>query len=299
MPDFDTTPEGIRELARKGESSTVEFKIQLPPADIIGRELASFANTEGGILLIGVADNGEITGIPGEAVRDAIDRLHKVSSSMLPYPTEISCAEIEGKSVVYAVVAKSPKHYGPVLSSRGEAYERQDSATVMLPGSALKGMIRGAAEKVVTKNQQTPKRETSMVMFVAMSFREEEDPALADYFSAIKRAAKATELNIAIRRMDLVEGDFEISQQLMEEIDNADVVLADFTLNARNVYFELGYARGRNRRVIQAARKGTTLEFDIRNWRTLFYRNATELEEKLQPELSKAYSEWQSAQMNG
>jgi hypothetical protein len=49
--------------------------------------------------------------------------------------------------------------------------------------------------------------------------------------------------------------------------------------------FEIGYARGKGLRIIQSARKGTELEFDIRNWRTLFYRNATELEEKLIPEL--------------
>jgi hypothetical protein len=55
------------------------------------------------------------------------------------------------------------------------------------------------------------------------------------------------------------------------------------------VYFELGYARGKNCRVIQTARKGTMLEFDIRNWRTLFYRNATELEQKLIPEIIDAY----------
>jgi nucleoside 2-deoxyribosyltransferase len=65
----------------------------------------------------------------------------------------------------------------------------------------------------------------------------------------------------------------------MDEIDAADIVIADFTLSPANVYFELGYARGKGRRVIQTARRGTVLEFDVRNWRTVFYRNATELEE--------------------
>jgi nucleoside 2-deoxyribosyltransferase len=75
----------------------------------------------------------------------------------------------------------------------------------------------------------------------------------------------------------------------MTEIDGADIVIADLTLNPRNVYFELGYARGKGKRVIQTARKGTLLEFDIRNWRTLLYRNATQLEEKLIEEIREAY----------
>jgi len=57
------------------------------------------------------------------------------------------------------------------------------------------------------------------------------------------------------------------------------------------VYFELGYARGcKNKQIVQTARKDTLLEFDVRNWRTEFYCNATELEEKLIPALQSAYA---------
>jgi hypothetical protein len=69
-------------------------------------------------------------------------------------------------------------------------------------------------------------------------------------------------------------------------------VIVDFTLNPRNVYFEAGYARGGKKKLIHTARKETKLEFDIRNWRTLFYRNATELEAALVPALVNAYREW-------
>ena len=112
-----------------------------------------------------------------------------------------------------------------------------------------------------------------------------------DYFHAMKRAVERTKLAITVKRMDLMEGDYEISQQLMTEIDDADIVLADFTLNSSNVYFELGYARGNKKRVIQTARKDVPLEFDVRNWRTIVYRNATELEEKLLLELKAAHAE--------
>jgi hypothetical protein len=104
-----------------------------------------------------------------------------------------------------------------------------------------------------------------------------------DYFEAMQRAKDSTKLPIELIRIDLVEGDYETSQKIMDEIEQSDVVLTDFTLSPANVHFELGYARGRNRRMIQTARKGTTLEFDARNWRTIFYRNATELEKALKP----------------
>ena len=72
-----------------------------------------------------------------------------------------------------------------------------------------------------------------------------------------------------------------ISAGRLDEIDKADLVIADFTLSARNVYFKPGFARGRGKHIIQTARQGTALEFDVRNWGTVFYRNATELEEAL------------------
>jgi len=97
----------------------------------------------------------------------------------------------------------------------------------------------------------------------------------------MERAANRSVTNPKLIRIDLVEGDFEISQEIMNQIDASDAVLADFTLSPANVYFELGYARGKDKDIIQTARVGTPLEFDVRNWKTLFYKNATELEELL------------------
>jgi hypothetical protein len=130
-----------------------------------------------------------------------------------------------------------------------------------------------------------------MSLFVAMSFRFEEEPALVDYFEAIKRASKKSGLPILIYRMDLIEGDYEISSTVEEKIRECDAVLADFTLNSPNVYFEAGIARGAGRYVIRTARKGTELQFDIKTWKTIIYANATQLETQLIDPLRAAYVE--------
>jgi hypothetical protein len=57
-----------------------------------------------------------------------------------------------------------------------------------------------------------------------------------------------------------------------------------------NVYFEAGYARGCGKPVLQTARAGTVLQFDVKTWRTTFFKNATELEEKLVGELAALVS---------
>lgn len=123
-------------------------------------------------------------------------------------------------------------------------------------------------------------------VFVAMSFRDQEEPALVDYWHAMQRAAERAHPEFELVRLDKLDGDYEIVDRIYREIDVAQLVIADLTLSSANVYLEIGYARGRQKRVIQTCRSDTRLEFDVRNRRTLVYQNATMLEDKLLHELN-------------
>lgn len=275
-------PHWILPIIRGGESETVEFKTNLPSGDLVAKVLAAFANTNGGILILGVGDKGEVLGLSDNSAETAIDRLNHITSSLFPYSIDIGYVEISGKILVFAKVPAAPKEFAPITTSRGEYYQRCADSTV----SAKLEDAWLDKRSIPSKNGQR-----QVQIFVAMSFRDEEEPALVDYFKAMEKAAVSTALPITLTRIDLEEGDYEISQKIMEKIDDCEILIADFTLSSRNVYFELGYARGRGCRVIQTARTGTNLEFDTRNWRTQFYRNATELEEKLAPALKAAYAD--------
>jgi ATP-dependent DNA helicase RecG len=54
----------LTQLIKQGENSAVEFKSADVHRDSIAKELVAFANTQGGIILLGVEDNGSISGIP-------------------------------------------------------------------------------------------------------------------------------------------------------------------------------------------------------------------------------------------
>ncbi|MEA2337263.1 MAG: hypothetical protein QOE82_1270 [Thermoanaerobaculia bacterium] len=267
----------VEEIIAGGESQSVEFTAHVPPDAMVSQVLTGFANSEGGFLFVGLNDHGTPAGLSADEIQRAHERMKQVVHSLFEgVRSEVGTMLLREGSVVYAFVAPAPDHIKPIATSRGKVYVRRGTATVAIsPGEDLP-RARTAAE---------------LRVFVAMSFREEEEPGLVDYWQAMKRAARAVSERIDLRRIDLKEGDYEISQKIMTEIDEADIVIADFTLSSRNVYFELGYARGKSKRLIQTARKGTDLEFDVRNWKTLFYRNGTELEEKLRSALDAAITD--------
>ena len=56
----------IKSLIESGESQQLDFKFEISSAKKIARTFSAFANTDGGKLLIGVKDNGKISGIRSE-----------------------------------------------------------------------------------------------------------------------------------------------------------------------------------------------------------------------------------------
>jgi hypothetical protein len=66
----DTTDETVRRLIDHGEDLFVERKQELPSGSGFGATVASFANTLGGWILLGVADDQSLVGYPNGAVLD-------------------------------------------------------------------------------------------------------------------------------------------------------------------------------------------------------------------------------------
>jgi predicted HTH transcriptional regulator len=56
----------IRELILRGEGTTLDFKKTITSSEKIAKSLVAFANNKGGVLLIGVSDDGNIVGVKSE-----------------------------------------------------------------------------------------------------------------------------------------------------------------------------------------------------------------------------------------
>lgn len=282
--DHRLTAADIEDLAARGESEVLEYKAFFP-GDSLASTLVAFANTHGGIVLIGINDDGVIRGVPHRVADKSLLSMQKTAASLfagLPeriYSTGMT--DVFGKTVLYCIVGEVPPGYGPIHSSAGELYVRAGTRTLVKP-------ITSRNTPETERRPPSQKEFDPLKLFVAMSFRNEEEPALEDYYNAMRRAADKAEHAIHVYRMNEIDGGYEITQEILKKIDESDIVLADFTLQSRNVYLEFGYARGKGRQVIVTARRDTDPEFDVRTWKTYFYRNATELEAILPPALDAA-----------
>ncbi|MDD2636218.1 MAG: ATP-binding protein [Bacteroidales bacterium] len=74
----------IEQIIGNDESNTLEYKAVLPPSKSIAKLICSFANTEGGYIILGVSDNKEINGLSEDFRANSIT--HKAVDLLSPKP---------------------------------------------------------------------------------------------------------------------------------------------------------------------------------------------------------------------
>lgn len=117
----------ITELMKKGESENIEFKENFDKETI--ETAAAFANTKGGIILIGFSDKSEVKGahIGKETLKEWANQISQSTEPrIIP---EIEQGEIEGKGVVIIRIKEFP--IKPV-SVKGRCFRRVGTSNRMM-----------------------------------------------------------------------------------------------------------------------------------------------------------------------
>ena len=112
-------------LIDQGEHQQLDFKFEVSDSKKIARTLSAFANTDGGRLLIGVKDNGNISGIRSEEEYYMIE----AASTVYTRPQVDFTAtrwEVNGKTVleVYIAPGKERPYLAPDKEGDYKAYIR-------------------------------------------------------------------------------------------------------------------------------------------------------------------------------
>jgi hypothetical protein len=120
MASMDLDEGEIRRLVARGEGKELELKEGLPRDVKLARSLCAFANTRGGIVLVGVTDKGGFRGAPRP--RESMARLRSVAAEHLepPLAVQVGSARVGEVAVVWCSVPLSPTRPHAVLDDAGE-----------------------------------------------------------------------------------------------------------------------------------------------------------------------------------
>lgn len=132
--------EDLKKLISEGESTEIEFKQSFHSFQEVARIISAFANTQGGLLFLGVTDAGEIKGVPEESdkIQQKISQSNKTIS---PEPLiTIDVKEIDKKRVVVVAVHKADTSVFHTIE--GAIFVRVGSTITRLEGNTVLEFLR-------------------------------------------------------------------------------------------------------------------------------------------------------------
>ena len=108
-------------LIREGEHQQQDFKYRVADACKLAKSVSAFANTDGGRLLIGVRDDGNLSGVRSE---EEIFMMHQAAYKYCRPEASIKfdTYHVEGRTIVIATVPPSSRR--PVLAVNEEGLQR-------------------------------------------------------------------------------------------------------------------------------------------------------------------------------
>ena len=182
---MNLTARDVASLVAEGEGKSLEFKRGLPGDAKVARTLCAFANTRGGLLLIGVGDRGELAGAPRP--RETVARLRAVASERLepPLAVEAGVVALDGKRVVWCSVPLSPARPHERLDEDGA---RELVVRVGASNRRASGATRNALRAQRARGAALDELERRILRWVAEQARTQ--PATAEAFARAHNLGK-------------------------------------------------------------------------------------------------------------
>lgn len=108
------------QLIKQGEGLTVEFKRTIDSPYKIAKTITSFANTSGGVLLVGVGDNRELFGITSEL--SELEKLEKACTELIDkmVPVRFKSEKLDNRTLLRIEIDESQERPHYAINEKGQ-----------------------------------------------------------------------------------------------------------------------------------------------------------------------------------
>ncbi len=141
----------LKNLISTGESSFLEFKHKVASPEKLAKEIAAFANTKGGKILIGVADNGDMVGVESY-MEEEFWITQAAEDCCIPVPTiTIELISFSGTDILLIDVPESDEKPVYVKGKKHRVvYARRDDESVVASDEMVEVLKKGSSDEGVT-----------------------------------------------------------------------------------------------------------------------------------------------------
>jgi len=130
----------IIEMMSKGESQTLEFLPDKVTPLALAKVISAFANAEGGVILLGVIDSSNISGVDSNSARTLIEKAQKMLSS----PNIVTFDIKKVRIVLNVAVIKVQKSVQVIFCDSG-AYIRIGKTIKPMPQSDIRLAVNSSS----------------------------------------------------------------------------------------------------------------------------------------------------------
>ncbi len=128
----------LQQIIATGESERVEFKSSVPTMDVVGQNVCAFLNAQGGTLILGVDDNGRVSGI-----KDAAQQIDKIKMELIDKitpraPFSVQIEELDRKKIILIEVPQGMEK--PYIHA-DRIFVRRGTSSVVATGSEINVLI--------------------------------------------------------------------------------------------------------------------------------------------------------------
>jgi len=162
----------LEKIIRKGEDSRTQFKSRFDSIDSLAAEICSMANTEGGIIIIGISDDAEVPGV--EDLSGLNQWISNACSQKIDPPLSVITKNIQYKHKLLVLIEVPMGINKPYAANKSDYWIKVGADKRRASREELKRLMQASGDLYADEMQVANTSLSDIDMFLFKRFHEQE-----------------------------------------------------------------------------------------------------------------------------